>query len=103
MCAAGISRRDNDAICFFVSETPVLRTGVFLRRIYSWYVAIINMTINGYDYRSHQGGKRNDTYKGSKTYENLLIAFAGESQARNGYLFCVQGQGRRVYADCQHI
>ena len=25
--------------------------------------------------------------KGSKTYENLLIAFAGESQARNKYTF----------------
>ena len=25
--------------------------------------------------------------KGSKTYDNLLIAFAGESQARNKYTF----------------
>ena len=25
--------------------------------------------------------------KGSKTYENLLIAYAGESQARNKYTF----------------
>ena len=54
--------------------------------------------------------------KGTKTEQNLMEAFAGESQARNRYTFaaglakkqkmpilCFQGKERRLCADRQHL
>ena len=35
-------------------------------------------------------------YSGTKTEENLRTAFSGESQARNKYIFCVEGKERRL-------
>lgn len=41
--------------------------------------------------------------KGTKTLENLLIAFAGESEARNKYTYYASKAKRRVRADCKYF
>ena len=40
--------------------------------------------------------------KGSKTEENLLAAFAGESEARNKYTYYAS-KARRICSDCQYF
>ena len=50
-------------------------------------------------YQNYTGGRNMQELKGSKTYDNLLIAYAGESQAKQIYFFCRKSKGRRVYAD----
>ena len=39
--------------------------------------------------------------KGTKTYENLMAAFAGESQARNKYTYSSRSEERRVGKECR--
>ncbi|MEF9922186.1 MAG: rubrerythrin family protein [Anaerovoracaceae bacterium] len=41
--------------------------------------------------------------KGTKTYENLLIAFAGESQARNKYTYFASKAKKEGYVQIQKI
>lgn len=41
--------------------------------------------------------------KGTKTYENLMTAFAGESQARNKYTYYASKAKKEGYVQIQHI
>ena len=42
-------------------------------------------------------------YSGTQTEKNLQEAFAGESQARNKYIFCICSEKRRLRADGIHL
>jgi rubrerythrin len=41
--------------------------------------------------------------KGSKTEKSLLMAFAGESQARNRYTYFASEARKKLYSDCRHF